>query len=399
MFLSPACLILIHNHPHLCWFFTRSVVSSAGDNLEALGLPILADETLQLVEFREVGCTSICCDLTEQNAKVAVSYDTGNVSILELGEDVVDAMTFACSQVDNKINTMAMLPNPRLCRTDETYSKQHILVGTEAGIVTDWMMDRNLSDPCQWQAHSKSPLASGEPSGVSALSIGCNEFLSGGADGSLCFWSAGLRQGDRHVLRRILPAHRGAVTCVDSAGARQGSAFSAGQDGHVRYWAEESSAELPEHLRDLRDRSPLAPIDCMCVDRRLSRILAGSQDGYVRLWDTDVWRATKRDGHISARENTRSRFPPLTAVRFNTAEASYHEFVSAAADGSWCLWDLRVPSPVKGQVKDRTPLISVALNGARLLTCSKSSSLALWDLRSDKVLRKVLAMNFLKAQI
>jgi hypothetical protein len=28
-------------------------------------------------------------------------------------------------------------------------------------------------------------------SGVSALSIGCNEFLSGGADGSLCFWSAG----------------------------------------------------------------------------------------------------------------------------------------------------------------------------------------------------------------
>jgi len=52
MFLSPACLILIHNHPHFCWFFTRSVVSSAGDNLEALGLPILADETLQLVEFR-----------------------------------------------------------------------------------------------------------------------------------------------------------------------------------------------------------------------------------------------------------------------------------------------------------------------------------------------------------
>ena len=26
------------------------------------------------------------------------------------------------------------------------------------------------------------------------------------------------------------------------------------QDGHVRYWAEESSAELPEHLRDFRDR-------------------------------------------------------------------------------------------------------------------------------------------------
>ena len=27
------------------------------------------------------------------------------------------------------------------------------------------------------------------------------------------------------------------------------------QDGHVRYWAEESSdAELPEHLRDSRDR-------------------------------------------------------------------------------------------------------------------------------------------------
>eukprot|EP00434_Breviolum_minutum_P019236 symbB.v1.2.016953.t1/scaffold1307.1/size125927/4 len=356
---------------------------------------------------RDTSCSAILCDLTDAGAKVVASYSNGMVTVLEVGEDVIGAMTFECGEAD-AIKVMAMTPNMRLCRSNEIYGMKHLLVGTEAGIVTDWVMERSLVEPCQWQAHSRSPLASvqGSYAGISALGVACDEFITGGADGSLCLWNlSGLRQGHRHVVRKIPAAHRGAVTAVESAGPLE--VFSAGEDGHVRYWSAISEAEtkagdadsaLPLHMRDERGRIPPPPIISMQTDRRLNRVLVGAQDGYVRLWDTDVWRPTKRSPHHVSRENSPiSQQSSLQAVSFNMAEASHHEFVSAAADGTWCLWDIRMAAPVKDHAKEGSPaLISVALHGARLLTCAESSMLSLWDLRADKVLRKVMASRFLE---
>ncbi|CAK9107700.1 F-box/WD repeat-containing protein 7 (Archipelago homolog) (hAgo) (F-box and WD-40 domain-containing protein 7) (F-box protein FBX30) (SEL-10) (hCdc4), partial [Durusdinium trenchii] len=342
-------------------------------------------------------CTSIASDLTEHVAKVAASFSNGSVALLDFGPDVVAALSFPCSQREIEIKTSAITPNQRLCGTDEASPKhKQLLVGTEAGIATVWRMDRHLEDPCQWQAHSVTP-SPGRFAGISAVGIGNQELFTGGADGSMCIWSQPGRSGDR-LLRKI-PAHGGAVTCVESAGPAQ--AFSAGEDGYVRYWSAEVAtpssmettcdAELPLHNRDCRERTPQSPIYSMCVDRRLSRVLAGAEDGCIRLWDTMVWRPTKRSPHISASEEEP---PSLTAVRFNTGEAFYHEFVSGAADGSWCLWDLREAQPVNGaKDPEKSKLMSVALHGARLLTCAENGLLVLWDLRANKVLRKVAPMD------
>eukprot|EP00913_Durusdinium_trenchii_P018303 g17196.t1 len=204
---------------------TSHVESSVSHSLESLGEPILEDETRETNEAAILKtlrsnllhrCTSIASDLTEHVAKVAASFSNGSVALLDFGPDVVAALSFPCSQREIEIKTSAITPNQRLCGTDEASPKhKQLLVGTEAGIATVWRMDRHLEDP--W---------------ISAVGIGNQELFTGGADGSMCIWSQPGRSGDR-LLRKI-PAHGGAVTCVESAGPAQ--AFSAGEEQGFISW-------------------------------------------------------------------------------------------------------------------------------------------------------------------
>lgn len=240
----------------------------------------------------------------------------------------------------------------------------------------------------QWAAHSRTPNEGAKFAGTTATAVSNHVAVTGGADSTICVWELTKRDDDDdhqpvQLSRQINGAHGGAVTAV-TASVSPGQAITGGQDGIVRMWSKTGDQNLPLHQRDARSSVTRQSVTALELDHDNHRVLAGGEDSFVRMWDLEVAKPTRRYAHACELPLRRSIRKGVQAVAFNSIHAELTQLVSAAADGSWKVWDVRQNLPVQENPEGRRePLISIAFRRERLLTASVDGLLQLWDIRKS----------------
>lgn len=278
-------------------------------------------------------------------------------------------------------------------------------VGTNEGTVITLEFDMQsgaLGFTRRWQAHPRcrTPSAGVSFAGVSALSTVGDTVISGGADGTARIWSTSM-QGSMEY-RCLADAHVGAVTAVAastcelsiSGSAEGGFTVSAGEDGAVRMWSPHGDTTLPCHRREESGPDGIARRCSVCalaLDERYWRLLAASEDAFVRMWDVAVGKPTRRFHHpvdaAFVNLNADVLAAELSGVRSVSCDAEEcpTNLASGGADGSWRLWDVRLAHPAVTCANAHAAAIaSVAIRGVRILTASPDGWARLWDLRGSQ---------------
>jgi len=268
--------------------------------------------------------------------------------------------------------------------------------GSSQGISTEWNLDvarRRLKPGICWPAHVAPLSQDALFSGVTAVGLDGRSVVTGGADSSACLWYC-TEEDDGgtseytfpRAERRLHGAHGGAVTAVAPA-APLGQAITGGQDGSVRFWSPKVDSVLPKHQRDRTDcaKGP-STVTGLMLDTKNHRVCSGSEDGFVRMWDVAVGRPTRRLAHtvrgaLSRRPRSRWDRGGVQTVAFDCG-AALTQLVSGAADGSWCVWDVRQAEPVTVVAQSHLgPVSAIAVRDDRVLSASLDGAAYLWDIR------------------
>mmetsp|Transcript_51769 Transcript_51769/g.116537 ORF Transcript_51769/g.116537 Transcript_51769/m.116537 type:complete len:430 (+) Transcript_51769:105-1394(+) len=272
----------------------------------------------------------------------------------------------------------------------DTLGTHCFCLGSDTGLAIHWELDvrtNTLSPSRQWHAHSLAPCVGALHSGVSTVALDSGTAVTGGSDSAACIWRLPAPGDEEAVVeRRIDGAHGGAVTAA-ACTASLGLVATAGEDGVVRMWSQTSDVTLPTHQRDRHHAGRPVGISGLVMDAKHRRLVTGSQDGLVRMWDIALTRPTRRFGHWTERASMPCGGPSyrsrgVSSVALDTVEAPT-QMASGARDGSWQLWDTRQEDPVSQMPEAHSEAVtSLAVRGGRLLSASREGTACLWDLRS-----------------
>ncbi|CAE8601879.1 unnamed protein product [Polarella glacialis] len=346
-------------------------------------------------------CTAISAVLGSDGVGVVCGFDNGSLgaSVWLQGQPVSMNFSYPCCEPGDGICAVSLDAD---CSFDdlgehEPSSSVLLTVGTIAGVSYDLELEvdeyGSFSPSSQWFSHRPSPNEGARYSGTSAVALASNLSITGGADSSVRIWECTRSRfsdqkeagSSARMVRIIDGAHGGAVTAVVAA-APLGQAITAGEDGSVRLWSAKTDLELEAHKRDLK--GPRAAVTQLKLDIRHHRLISGSEDCFVRMWDVAVARPTRRFCHEVpvqkpkgvAADGSHPR-KGVQAVAFNSAE-DLTQLASAAADGSWRIWDIRQVAPAQNFPQaHQSPIVSVDFRADRLLTASLDGVVALWDTR------------------
>lgn len=243
-----------------------------------------------------------------------------------------------------------------------------------------------------WLAHPSTGCL--ETTGVRALAVAGDVVLTGGADSDACLWR---QDSAPQRSRPMRGAHGGAVTAAAAAAANapsspatagshgeqwQWQAATGGEDGVVRVWA--ATTQEPAELR-ARKAGASAPstVTHLVLDGPHQRLGAGHSDGTARIWDLNTGSATRRLRHVPPSSSRSEWRRGGLVVAFDT-DAHPSHFATGGADGSWSLWDLRLPEkqPVIHRFRPYGEAIgALAVAGHRLLSACIDGRAELSDLR------------------
>jgi hypothetical protein len=379
------------------------------------------------------GCTALTTELGLNCAEVVAGFDLGAFGVWQWlpGQLLAQAHT-ARTRDAAPLRFSSAAGQIRCIDLDRReQGKMDICVGTETGMAMKWEYDPNALDlvPAiqRWPAHSKTPSAVAQFSGVSAVALSRGVAVTGGADGAACVWGG---PGFGRLERRIDSAHSGAVTAVAlqvpaTAGKEpeQGSwrAITGGEDGVVRVWWRDGEMVMPRHKRDTcaateteilrppgmgtparprgrgstRGRDSHRGINGIALDSTCQRLCTASEDSLLRIWDFAVCKPVARLGALEqGAAPPRYALKGARAVSFDSGDMPFH-MASGSSDGTWWLWDVRdrMAAIKKPLAHAGIPVVSLAVRdnmllsggleaGSGALGDSPSGSCALWDLRA-----------------
>jgi WD40 repeat protein len=233
--------------------------------------------------------------------------------------------------------------------------------GLETGLIKSW-------DTTSWKARSTPHFAVAP---VFALAFADNgaTLITAAKDNALQFWDVGTG-----VQRASLKGHLAWVRCL--AVAQGGLVVASGSyDGTVKVWQPRELA-----YRDLLLNVSTEPVLALAFEPRGTRLVTGSADGAVKVFDADSGReVTVLKGHKAA----------VLALAWREDGKA---LASGSADGQLKLWDLDPVSKkfgselssVQAHEKDVTCL-SFAEKDRLLLSGSSDSMVKIWTFDAEKI--------------
>ncbi|KAF8748533.1 WD40 repeat-like protein [Rhizoctonia solani] len=218
----------------------------------------------------------------------------------------------------------------------------------------------------------------------------------GAVDSTIKAWD--IKTGNM-VLHRPFTGHTGAIRCiaVSSHGSRETYVASGSDDCTIRVW-DPTTGETS--FGPFRNHSHLVRSVAFSHDN--TRVVSGSKDGFVCLWDLQTARRTQTltalPGHTKqiksldiSPDGTRllsGAADQTTLFRFLSLPDGEH-FVSGSHDETIRIWEARTGQHVFGPFKWHTDWVnSVAYspNGYTIVSGSKDKTLRLWDAKKGKMI-------------
>jgi len=204
--------------------------------------------------------------------------------------------------------------------------------------------------------------------------------VSGSKDCTVRVWDVGNKKAVA-----VLEGHTTTVTCVAVAGGGGGTRIVSGSlDGSVRVWDGDSWSlmwVLAGHDRSVRHLAVVGGHGGSDGDGSARRVVSGSYDGTVRVWDVD----TGEPGYVFCSDDNVS----CVAAVGDTAR-----LVSGGWGGTVRVWDVGKPSAVAELDCGQAEIKGLAVVGAgddagskRLVIATEDGTLATWDMVSGSLLR------------
>ncbi len=177
---------------------------------------------------------------------------------------------------------------------------------------------------------------------------------SGSRDGTVRLWHP--RTGDE--LRMLVHKHEGVPQGSSSPGSRRAG----------------GRAESPT-----RRRGNLAEVSCLTVGGNIrNQLVSGADDGSMWVWDMEAGTPTRV---INAHSDAVSSI--------QCASMDVTRFVTASADNTMKVWDIRARRPLvhtlRGSTKGPVNLISVENDYGLAFSGSNDPSLKVWDIRTGRL--------------
>ncbi|CAG7853008.1 WD repeat-containing protein 5B [Serendipita indica DSM 11827] len=175
-----------------------------------------------------------------------------------------------------------------------------------------------------------------------------------------------------HSLPRTLVGHNGSVNSVafspDSSRIVSGS-----EDRKLRLWDADTGQPLGEPIR-----GHYGSVNAVAFSPDSSRIVSGSNDGSIRLWDahtgkpsgTPIW------GHEDI----------VLAVQFSPCGS---QIVSSSRDHTIRVWDADTSQPLGGPIRghqDSVNAVEFSPDGSQIVSGSSDGTIRLWDADTDQPL-------------
>ncbi|TFK18865.1 WD40 repeat-like protein [Coprinopsis marcescibilis] len=223
--------------------------------------------------------------------------------------------------------------------------------------------------------------------GTAAFSVDRRLIASGSDDSTVLLWDA--ESGEQ--VAGPLRGHANTVSCV--VFAPDGDRFaSASYDGTVRFWSlasiqgggsDEGGREGGEEEEREEGGTPIlilehpAPVMNISFSPDGSRIVSGSSDRMVRVWDVESGEVL--NGPLEGHEDT------VNCVVFSPDGTTV---ASASEDETIILWDLvtneMIGEPLEGHT-DAVTSIAFSPDGRRLVSGAHDGILLLWDVESGRI--------------
>ncbi|EJF58655.1 WD40 repeat-like protein [Dichomitus squalens LYAD-421 SS1] len=149
---------------------------------------------------------------------------------------------------------------------------------------------------------------------------------------------------------------------------------SGSDDATIRIWSteESTSVESPGDVSsDSSDSAPTSSVRSLAYSPDGRRIISGSLDGTIDVWDADTGKSI--GGHLKghSRRITRIRFSPDGG-----------RFVSSSGDHTLRVWDSTTLQPLREPLHGHTDWvqdIDYSPDGRRIVSCSHDGTIRIWD--------------------
>jgi WD40 repeat protein len=199
-----------------------------------------------------------------------------------------------------------------------------------------------------------------------------NILASGSADGTIRIWNIETKE-----CLKTLQGHHNAVDCI-AVNPQRNLLVSSGDDFSVRLWDIQSS----ECIRVFQGRHNWVKSVTFCPINLMSqtshgkyKIAAGCQDGTIKLWDMDNWKAANLCGHKDF----------IYAITFSPDGSL---IASGSADQTIRLWDVATSQCIKVIHSHTSTVTSVAFSpdGSILATSSFDRTIKLWNIATGHII-------------
>ncbi|GAB1519525.1 hypothetical protein RhiTH_002593 [Rhizoctonia solani] len=195
---------------------------------------------------------------------------------------------------------------------------------------------------------------------------------SGAVDSTIKAWD--IKTGNM-VLHRPFTGHTGAIRCiaVSSHGSRETYVASGSDDCTIRVW-DPTTGETS--FGPFRNHSHLVRSVAFSHDN--TRVVSGSKDGFVCLWDLQTARRTQT---LTALPGHTKQIKSLDISPDGT------RLLSGAADRTICVWDLErkelALGPLKGH-RDHVVSVSFSPDGEHFVSGSHDETIRIWEARTGQ---------------